>query len=149
MDRLTKFLAVTGAILVWGVILLTILNAVAVYVIKHNFNIQYLIPPGRLSQIYLLTPLWAFWVASAGGGLTLWAALRERRETIASVIGISMVILTAAQALVAGLFPGGTDPVSWNGLLAQAAPGVYLIALLTIGICAALAGQRVSDKATR
>jgi hypothetical protein len=125
-DGLTKGLAIAGTILVWLPILLPFVFAVTLFIRAGLFRFDYLMP----AELFL--------VALAGGGLLLWAGLRARWRwgLFAWGLGISAGLLVGSQALavVTGIASGATEPSGWLWAMIIGALGVYVLALVAIGV---------------
>jgi hypothetical protein len=128
-DILTKVLAIVGTILVW----FTLLAPVFLWVI---FSIR----RGFFSGEYFdyLMPLELFPLALVGGGLLLWAALRARTRwrLIAISLGLAAVSLVLSQvsAVLTGLASGETQPGGWQLVLVLGLLGIYILALVGLGV---------------
>jgi hypothetical protein len=125
-NSLTKGLAIGGTILVWFPILAPFI-----------FAARPLIRGGVLHFDYLM-PAELFPFALVGGGLLLWAGLRARWRwgLFAWGLGIAAGLLVGSQALavVTGIASGEAEPSGWLWAMIIGALGVYVLALLAIGI---------------
>jgi hypothetical protein len=125
-NLLTRILAITGTILVWFPILAPILFSAIFMITRHVFRFDYLMP----------AELFPF--ALVGGGLLLWAALRERshRHLIGWGLGSAAGLLVGGQLLAVGtgLASGETEPVGWWWILVLASLAIYSLALVAVGV---------------
>ncbi len=125
-DVLTKILAVAGTALVWFPILTPILLSVVFIITSHIFRFDYLMP----------AELFPF--ALAGGGLLIWAAVRERSrpKLIGWGLGIAAGMLVGGQelAVVTGLASGETEPTGIWWMLVIASLVIFLLALVAVGV---------------
>ena len=123
---LTKILAIAGTALVWFPILAPILLSVVFIITSHIFRFDYLMP----------AELFPF--ALVGGGLLIWAAVRERSrlKLVGWGLGIAAGMLVGGQelAVFTGLASGKTEPVGWRWILVLASLIIYLLALIVMGI---------------
>jgi hypothetical protein len=129
-DIFTKVLAIVGTVLVWIPILAPVFFSVISLLGDGIFRFDYLMP----AELFL--------VALIGGGLLLWAALRtrSRRGLIGWALGIAVVLLVGGQALavVTGLASGETEPTGWRMVLVLGSLGIYVLALVVLGVGGAL-----------
>ena len=125
-DIFTKVLAIIGSILAWLPILLPFVFAVVAFIQGSGFLFDYLMP----AELFL--------VALVGGGLLLWAALRARSRWGLFVWGLVIAagLLVGSQALaeVTGIASGETEPAGWLMAILFTALGVYVLALVMIGV---------------
>lgn len=123
---LTKFLAISGTILVWFPILAPVLISAMFYFQEHLLRIDYLMP-AELFLSFLL-----------GSGLLLWATLRTHSHTklVAWGLGIAILMLLGGQwlAAVTGLASGEIEPAgtAWMALIASLV--VYVAGIILVGI---------------
>jgi len=122
----TKFLAISGTLLVWFPIFAPILLTSIFLLTRGIFRFDYLMPAEL------------FPAALVGGGLLLWAALRKgsRLNQIGWGVGIAVLTLVGSQvlAVVTGLASGKTEPVGLWYVLVLGLLVVYILAVVTIGI---------------
>jgi hypothetical protein len=125
-DVFSRTLAISGTCLVWIPLLLPLIFSAASFIGDGIFRLDYLIPAEL------------FPVALAGGGLVLWAALRAgaRRGLIGAGLGVAIGALVGGQALavITGLASGTAEPSTWLMGLVLGSLGVYLLALVEIGV---------------
>lgn len=123
---LTKILAVAGTVL----ILLSILIPVA-------FSVVSLIEEGVFRFDYLM-PLELFPAALTGGGLLVWAALREHsyQKLICWSLGVVVGMLVFGQviAVVSGLASGEAEPTGFWWAVVLASLIIYSLALIVLGV---------------
>jgi len=109
-NLLTKILAVTGTILIWTPIVLTIVTAIIGTISDHRLRFDYLMSAEL------------FPVALAGCLLLIWSALRARSKLKIIAWGLTAAIffLISGQAIaiVSGLASGATKPTGWAWMLA-------------------------------
>lgn len=123
---LTKFLAISGTILVWFPILAPVLISAIFYLQEHILRIDYLMP-AELFLSFLL-----------GSGLLLWATLRAHSHVklVSWGLGIAILMLFGGQwlAVVSGLASGETQPAgpAWMAVIASLV--VYVLGILLVGI---------------
>lgn len=123
---LTKFLAISGTILVWFPILAPVLISAIFYLQEHILRIDYLMP-AELFLSFLL-----------GSGLLLWAALRAHSHVklVSWGLGIAILMLFGGQwlAVATGLASGETQPAgpAWMAVIASLV--VYVLGILLVGI---------------
>ncbi len=83
-------------------------------------------------------PAELFPIAMLGGGMLLWAALRarSRRGLIGwgLVIAVGMLFGGQALAVITGLASGETEPTPWLMALVLVPIGIYVLALVAVGI---------------
>jgi hypothetical protein len=123
---LTKFLAVTGAVLVWFPILVPVALSIIAIITERRFLFDFLMPAE-------LFPL-----AFAGGALLAWAAWRmqSRFRFFAWGLGTAVGALAASQglAVLTGLASGETEPAGWPLALVSASLIIYTLAVIAIGV---------------
>ncbi len=123
---LTKILAVTGTILVWAPILLTVLTAIVGTIADRKLRLDYLMPAEL------------FPVAFIGALLLLWAAFRAhtKQKLIGWGLGAAIFFLISSQgiAVVSGLASGAAEPTGWVWVLALCCIALYTLATIIIGI---------------
>ena len=128
-NRLSKFLAILGTILVWLVLL-----APVYFWLLFSLRRGVLV----LDHFDYLLPAELFPVALVGSGLLLWAAWRTRRylKLIAGSLSLAIVALFSGQALtvLTGLATGETKPGGWAWALVLEAIGIYILALVGLGV---------------
>lgn len=123
---LTKFLAISGTILVWFPILAPVLISAIFYLQEHILRIDYLMP-AELFLSFLL-----------GSGLLLWATLRAHSHVklVSWGLGIAILMLFGGQwlAVVTGLASGEIQPAgpAWMAVIASLV--VYVLGILLVGI---------------
>ena len=125
-DAFTKFLAILGTIFVWLPIVAPIIFSVGFALRTGMFRVDYLMPAEL------------FPIAMLGGGMLLWAALRARlRRGLIGwglVIAIGMLFGGQALAVITGLASGETEPTPWLMALVLVPLGIYVLALVAVGI---------------
>ena len=125
-DAFTKFLAILGTIFVWLPIVAPIIFSVGFALRTGMFRVDYLMPAEL------------FPIAMLGGGMLLWAALRarSRRGLIGwgLVIAVGMLFGGQALAVITGLASGETEPTPWLMALVLVPIGIYVLALVAVGI---------------
>ena len=125
-SALTKFLAISGTILVWFPILAPVLISAIFYFQEHLFRIDYLMP-AELFFSFLL-----------GSGLLLWAALRAHTQVkiVAGGMGLAIFMLFAGQAIAVatGLASGEAEPAGWRLWIVIASLIVYIGGILLVGL---------------
>ena len=125
-DAFTKFLAILGTIFVWLPIVAPIIFSVGFALRTGMFRVDYLMPAEL------------FPIAMLGGGMLLWAALRarSRRGLIGwgLVIAVGMLFGGQALAVITGLASGETEPTPWLMALVLVPLGIYVLALVAVGI---------------
>lgn len=123
---LTRGLALTGIILTWFPIAMTVLTSVAGTIRSRHFRLDWLMPAEL------------FPAALLGSGLLLWAAWRllYKRAWVGGGLGAMLLLLGGGQALavVSGLASGETEPVGLAWGLVVASLALYVLALLVIAI---------------
>jgi hypothetical protein len=123
--RLTKALAIVGTVLAWFPILAPVVLSAIVLIARRMFLFDYLMPAEL------------FFLALAGGGLLIWAAVRARayRGVIGGGLGVAVAGLAGAQAIAfaTGLASGDTEPAGWPWALVLASIGVLWLALIAVG----------------
>jgi hypothetical protein len=128
----TKFLAVSGTVLMWLPILVTVAASVVGTVASGMFRFDWLMPAEF------------FPVALIGGVLLLWAVLRAklRRGLVGWGLGIAVVSLFGGQglAMVTGLANASEEPqaVGWALVVVTATIAIYSLALVEIGVAGVL-----------
>lgn len=136
---LTKILAIIGTILVWITLLAPVLLTIVFLIRSGGFRFDYLMPAE-------LFPL-----ALVGGGLLLWTALRARRRTgfIISCFGLAAGSLVISQilAVLTGLASGDTEPGGWEWVLVLTFLGIYVIALIGLGVGGVMLNRDLRKKA--
>jgi hypothetical protein len=124
----TKFLAVSGTVLMWLPILVTVAASVVGTVASGMFRFDWLMPAEF------------FPVALRGGVLLLWAVLR--RGLVGWGLGIAVVSLFGGQglAMVTGLANASEVPqaVGWALVVVTATIAIYSLALVEIGVAGVL-----------
>jgi len=122
----TKILAVLGTVLVWFPILAPVMFSVVAFIITREFRFDYLMPAELFPAILV------------GGGLLIWAALREgsHQRFIGGSLGIAAVTLVAVQmfAEVTGLASGATEPVGWPWIGVTTLLAIFLLAVVAVGV---------------
>jgi hypothetical protein len=122
----TRVLAIIGTVLVWLVVLSPAALSALQLLAGRRFLFDYLMPAE-------LCP-----VALIGGGLLLWAAWRahSRRKVIGWGLAISAgsLVTCLAVASVTGLASGDIEPTGWQWALASAFLGLYVLALVGVGV---------------
>ncbi|MRS02223.1 hypothetical protein EG832_03185 [bacterium] len=128
-NRITKFLAITGTILVSIPILAPIVFTIIRLVSAGDFQLDYLMP----AEIGLLVLI--------GGVLLIWAAIRSRLylKWIAWSSGVAVFLILSGQglAIVTGLASGQVEATGWQFRIVMASIVGYdlaVIALLIGGI---------------
>ena len=125
-DAFTKFLAILGTIFMWFPIVAPIIFSVGFSLRTGMFRFDYLMPAEL------------FPIAMLGGGMLLWASLRtrSRRGLIGWGLAIAVGMLFGGQALavVTGLASGETEPTPWLMALVLVPLGIYVLALVAVGI---------------
>jgi len=138
-DIFTKVLASIGAILVWFTLLAPVL-----------LTIVFLFRSGRFHFDYLM-PAELFPLALVGGGFLLWAALRARRRTgfIITCFGLAAGSLVISQilAVLTGLASGDTEPGGWQWALVLTFLGIYVLALIGLGVGGVMLHRDLREKA--
>jgi MFS family permease len=123
---LTKILALAGTILAWLPVAAPVFFSVALLFSRPVFRLDYLMP-AELFPLVL-----------AGGGLLLWAALRERkrRGLIAGSLGgaVFLLVLSQGLAVVTGLADGRIEPGGWQWALVLAGLIGYILAVILLGV---------------
>jgi hypothetical protein len=123
---LTKTLAIMGTVLVWLPIAAPVFFSVVLLFTRPFFRLDYLMP-AELFPLVL-----------AGGGLLLWAALRQhkRRGLIAWSLGGAVFLLVGSQvlAVVTGLADGRIEPTGWHWALVLAGLIGYILAVIALGV---------------
>ena len=123
--RLTKALAIVGTVLAWFPILAPVVLSAIVLIARRMFLFDYLMPAEL------------FFLALAGGGLLIWAAVRARayRALVAGPLAIAVAALVGGQvlAVVTGLASGDTEPAGWPWALVLASLGLLWLALIAVG----------------
>jgi hypothetical protein len=129
MDKkrvLTKILAIVGTILVWFTLLAPVLLTIVFFLRSGEFHFDFLMP----AELFL--------VALVGSGLLLWAALRIRRRVKLLLASFCLALLGLfggqALAVVTGLASGATEPGGWQWVLVLASLGLYILALVVLGV---------------
>ncbi len=129
-DAWTRILAIAGALLAWFPIIAPVLFSVLALIGSRRFRLDWLMP----AELFLF--------ALVGGGLLLWASIRarSRRALIAGGLGGAVVLLVGGQALAVatGLASGETEPTGLPWALVVASLGLYIAALVAVGIGGAL-----------
>jgi len=128
-DILTKGLAFVGVILEWFTLLAPVFLWLVFSIRRGLFN----------HEVFdYLMPAELFPLALVGGGLILWAALRARRQVklVLTSLILALLALFGGQALavVTGLASGATEPGGWQLALVLASLGIYILALLVLGV---------------
>lgn len=127
---LTKALAITGTVLVWLPILLTILTSIIGTIYSRTLRFDFLMPAEL------------FPVALAGALLLLWAARRVRShgKLIGWGLGAAVLFLVGGQALavVTGLASGAIEPAGWPLAVCLTSIALYSLAVIEIGIAGVL-----------
>jgi hypothetical protein len=123
---LTKFLAMSGTILVWLPILAPILLTAILFTQERRFLFDYLMP-AELALLVL-----------TGGFLLIWAALRahSNRRLLGWSLGVAVVFLLGILVIpdVTGLASGETEPGGWQWILVLGSLIVYSAAVVATGI---------------
>jgi hypothetical protein len=125
-DVFTKILAILGTILMWLPVLAPIIFAVGFFIRTSMFRVDYLMPAEL------------FPIAMLGGGMLLWASLRahSRRGLIGWGLAVAVGMLFGGQALavVTGLASGETKPTPLLMALVLVPIGIYVLALVAVGV---------------
>jgi hypothetical protein len=125
-SALTKFLAITGTILVWFPVLAPILLSIILFIQGQIWRVDYLMP-AELFFSFLL-----------GSGLLLWAALRVHSHVklVAWGLGLAILMLFAGQAIavVTGLASGEIEPAGWILSIVIISLIVYIGGVLLVGL---------------
>jgi len=127
-DTLTKVLAVFGSVLIWFPILAPILLGFGALITRGRFLFDYLMP----AELFLSALL--------GSGLLIWASLRSHSNSNSKLIGwglvTAVVMLFGGQgiAVITGLASGATEPTAGLMALVLVPLGIYVLALIVIGI---------------
>ena len=125
-DGLTKGLAIGGTVFVWIPILAPIFFLIAALIRTGKFLLDWLMPAEL------------FPVALVGSLVLVWAAARARsqRGLIGWGLGtaVGMLLLGQGLASVTGLASGAIEPVGWPWALVLTSIGVFILALVVIGI---------------
>ena len=122
----TKALAITGTVLVWLPIGLTVLTSIFHSLSVHLLRFDYLMPAEL------------FPVAVIGSLLLLWAAVRAHSKI--KLIGwgfcSALVSLIGGQvfAVISGLASGAVEPTGWPWAIVIASIILYSLSLIMIGI---------------
>ncbi len=123
---LTKTLAIAGTMLAWFPILMPVMFSAARFVTHRMFRFDYLMPAELFPAVL------------AGGGLLLWAAMRARlhQKLIGWGLGVAVGLLVGSQmlAVVTGLVSGRTEPAGLAWVLVLASLGLYVLAVIVIGV---------------
>jgi hypothetical protein len=122
----TKILAIAGTVLAWLPIAAPVFFSLALLFTRPIFRMDYLMP----AELFLLVLL--------GGGLLLWAALRERkrRGLIAWSLGgaVFLLVLSQVLAMLTGLADGRIEPTGWQWALVLAGLIGYILAVIALGV---------------
>lgn len=125
-NTLIKILALTGTGLVWLPLLAPLLFSLLRSLRGAPFMIDYLMPAE------------GFPLVLAGSGLLLWVAVRARSHVrwIAWLLGIGVALLVIGQAiaLVTGLASGAIEPTGWQWALVIATIAGYTLTVIGIGV---------------
>jgi hypothetical protein len=137
---ITRLMAVTGCILVWGPLFLPLIFGLVTWPRSGVFRFDYLMP-AELFPVVLV-----------GGGLLFGAALRARiqRRLIGAGLLAAIFFLAAGQALavVSGLASGQTE-AGWLLAVVMGSLGLYALADLIMGIGGVLLARTLFAKPTR
>ena len=124
--RLTKFITVTGTVLVWLPIFLTIVTGIVGTVLSHKLRFDYLMP----AELFL--------IALVGGLLLLWAAKRAQLYKVPIGWGLAAMtgFLFTSQivAIVTGLAHGEHEPTGWRVVMVLALLALFGLANIVLGI---------------
>ena len=125
-NMLTKILAITGTALVWLPVIAPVVFSLLRIMRGAPFMIDYLMPTE------------GFPLVLAGSGLLIWAAVRARSHVrwISWLLGIGVALLVIGQAIavVTGLASGAIEPAGWQWALVIAMIAGYTLAVISIGI---------------
>lgn len=149
MDRktkLTRFLAVTGTVMLWLPIFFTILTSTIFFTRTGFYRIDYLMP-AELFPVALI------------GGLLLFgaAAIIHTRHKKIGILILAMISFLAAGQLTAvttGLASGAIEPTGWPLILTSSLIALYTLALIALGLTGIsfiknfLPKNKVSDERT-
>lgn len=132
---LTKLLALAGTVLVWLPVLAPVF-----------FSITSLVRSGRFQFDFLMTAELA-WLVLVGWALLLWAAIRAKtlvKPIVWSFVsGLVFVVIGQVIAMVTGLASGRTEPTGWQWTLVLAMIGLFILAVISIGVFGILLTIRV------
>jgi hypothetical protein len=124
----TKILAIAGTVLAWLPIAAPVFFSAVLFFSRPVF----------LFRFDYLMPAELFPLVLAGGGLLLWAALRERkrRGLIAWSLGgaVFLLVLSQVLAVVTGLADGRIQPGGWQWALVLGMLIGYILTVIVIGI---------------
>jgi hypothetical protein len=125
-NKLTRFLAVTGTVMIWLPIFFTILTSIIFTTMTSNFRIDYLMP-AELFPVALIGGLLLFWAA---------ARIRTRHKTIGFMILSMFAFLAAGQilAVVTGLASGAINREGWIFTVVIVTIALYTLTLIALGI---------------
>ncbi len=125
-NKLTRFLAVSGTVILWLPIFFTILTSSIFFTKTSNFRVDYLMP-AELFPLALLGGLLLFWAA---------AKIRTRHKTIGLLILAMFGFLAAGQgfAVVTGLASGATKAEGWIFTVVIVLIALYTLTLIALGI---------------
>ncbi len=132
---LTRLIGFVGAVLVWIPILAPVFFSLLLLIDRGIFRFDYLMPAEFFPLVLL------------GGILLLWAAFREHawQRLIGWGLGLAAGLLVAIQglAVATGLASGAREPVGfWFGLV-TAFLGVYILAVIALGVGGGLLVHRL------
>jgi len=125
-EKFTRFLAVTGTVLVWFPILAPVLLTIIFLITNHELRFDFMMPAGLAL------------FALVGGALLLWAAFRKRSriKLFGWGLGAAVFMLFGAQglAVVTGLAHGETEPEGVWYITAITMINLYTVAVMVLGI---------------
>lgn len=137
-QKRTLFLAVSGTLLVWLVLLAPMILAVPLFLRSGMWHFDYLMP----AELFL--------IAFTGGSLLVWAASRAdlRRSPIGWGLASAALLLVGGQlfATASGLATGAIEPAGWPWALVLTSLGAYCLALALIGVQGALLVRDLSHQ---
>ena len=121
---LPKMLALSGTVLTWLPVLLTVLTSAAGSIRRRAFLLDYLMP----------AELFPF--ALVGAVLLVWVALRRRRMfvTVSAAAMAAFFACVLTIPLVTGLASGATQPEGWPLALSILSLALYEAALIATGV---------------
>lgn len=139
-NKLTRFLAVTGTVMIWLPVFFTVLISTIHFTISNKLRVDYLMPAEL------------FPVALIGGLLLFWAALRIRTQykMVGLLILAMFSFLAAGQifAIVTGQASGAVKPEGWFFATAITFIALYTITLIVLGISGVLFIKNIYRKVT-
>lgn len=130
-DVLVKTLAVLGSVLVWLPVLAPIFFGLASLLAEGVFHFDFLMP----AELGLLAIVGTILLVTAA---SLVRSGRARLIAGSMAVGIVAVVGGQGIAMVTGLASGEIEPTGWQWSLVLTSLGVYVLALVGVGVGGAL-----------